>query len=119
MTFIAHLRRLKLQENMRFDVKFKEMYHSLKNEILVKTENRIDKILTAALVISIVAALIMLAYVIVTPKQGEKFTEFYILGTGGKAEGYPTNLTAGEISAVIIGIVNHEYELSTTRFALN
>lgn len=110
MTFIAHLRRLKLQESMRFEVKFKEIYHSLKTEIFVKPENRIDRILTVILVISIVAALFMLVYVIVTPKQGEKFTEFYILGTGGKAEGYPTNLTAGKTSAVIVGIVNHEYE---------
>lgn len=110
MAFIAHLRRLKLQENMRFEVKFKEMYNSLKTEILVKPEKRIDRILTVILVISIVAALFMLVYVIVTPKQGEKFTEFYILGTGGKAEGYPTNLTAGKTSAVIVGIVNHEYE---------
>lgn len=110
MTFIAHLRRLKLAENMRFEVKFKEIYHSLKTEIFVKPENRIDKILTVILVISIIASLFMLVYVIVTPKQGEKFTEFYILGTGGKAEGYPTNLTAGKTSAVIVGIVNHEYE---------
>ncbi|MDP2845286.1 MAG: DUF1616 domain-containing protein [Candidatus Methanoperedens sp.] len=110
MTFIAQLRRLRLKENMRFEVKFKEIYHSLKTEMLVKPEKRIDRILTVVLVISIVAALSMLVYVIVTPKQGEKFTEFYILGTGGKAEGYPTNLTAGKTSAVILGIVNHEYE---------
>ncbi len=110
MAFIAQLRRLKLAENMRFEVKFKEMYNSLKTEMLVKPENRIDKILTVVLVISIVAALFMLVYVIVTPKQGEKFTEFYILGTGGKAEGYPTDLAAGKTSAVIVGIVNHEYE---------
>ncbi len=108
--FIAHLRRLKLPENMRFEVKFTEIYHSLKTEIFVKPENRIDRILTVILVISVVASLFMLVYVIVTPKQGEKFTEFYILGTGGKAEGYPTNLTAGKTSAIIVGIVNHEYE---------
>lgn len=110
MTFIAHLRRLKLPENMRFEVRFKEMYHSLKTEIFVKPENRIDRILTVILVISIVVSLITLVYVIVTPKQGEKFTEFYILGPGGKAEGYPTDLALGKTSAVIVGIVNHEYE---------
>ena len=37
----------------------------------------------------IVAAIGTLIYVISTPKVGEKFTEFYILGEGGKAEGYP------------------------------
>jgi len=43
------------------------------------------------------------------PKQGEKFTEFYILGPGGKAEDYPTALKAGETGTVTIGVVNHEY----------
>jgi uncharacterized membrane protein len=110
MTIAAQIRRLKLAENMRFEVKFKEMYDSIRTEMFVKQQNRTDKILTIVLVISIVASVIMLVYVIVTPKQGEKFTEFYILGTGGKAEGYPTNIAAGKTSAVIVGIVNHEYE---------
>lgn len=51
----------------------------------------------------------MLIYVIITPKEGEKFTEFYILGDNGKAEGYPGNLEAGKNASVIVGIVNHEY----------
>ena len=46
---------------------------------------------------------------VVTPKQGEKFTEFYILGPGGKAYDYPTSVQAGNRSMVIVGVVNHEY----------
>jgi uncharacterized membrane protein len=65
--------------------------------------------LTAILIISIVLALSLSVYVIVVPKEGEKFTEFYVLGPGGKAEDYLTNLTVGEEGEVIIGIVNHEY----------
>lgn len=110
MTLAAQIRRLKLAENMRFEVKFNEMYNSIRTEMFFDPQNRTDKILTIILVISIVASVIMLVYVIVTPKQGEKFTEFYILGTGGKAEGYPTNIASGKTSAVIVGIVNHEYE---------
>jgi uncharacterized membrane protein len=51
----------------------------------------------------------MMVYVIVVPKEGEKFTEFYVLDPGGKAEDYLTNLTVGEEGEVIIAIVNHEY----------
>jgi hypothetical protein len=47
--------------------------------------------------------------VVAVPKTGEKFTEFYILGTGGKAEGYPTDLVVGQQGQVIMGVVNHEY----------
>jgi uncharacterized membrane protein len=51
-----------------------------------------------------------LAYVIVTPKAGEKFTEFYVLGLDGKAGNYPKELIVGEEGKVILGIVNHEQE---------
>ncbi|MCK4458419.1 MAG: DUF1616 domain-containing protein, partial [Methanosarcinales archaeon] len=38
----------------------------------------INRILTVILLISIIVSICMVVYVIVTPKQGEKFTEFYI-----------------------------------------
>lgn len=44
------------------------------------------------------------------PKQGDKFTEFYILGPGGKAYDYPTNIIAGNKSTVIVGVGNQEYQ---------
>jgi uncharacterized membrane protein len=70
----------------------------------------LDKILSIILIITIITALAMVIYVIVTPKRGEEFTEFYILGTGGKAAEYPTSLSVGEIGEVLVGVVNHEYE---------
>jgi uncharacterized membrane protein len=73
------------------------------------TGTKIDKILTIILIISIILAISMTAYVIITPKEGEKFTEFYILGPNGTASDYPTNLKVEEEGKVIIGIVNHEY----------
>ncbi|NQE53493.1 hypothetical protein C5S29_07860 [ANME-1 cluster archaeon GoMg3.2] len=63
-------------------------------------------------------ALSVTVYVIVTPKEGEKFTEFYVLGPGGMAEDYPTNLTVGEEGEVIIGVVNHEYAAVTYQLEL-
>lgn len=68
----------------------------------------VDKALTIALAASVVAAGSTLAYVIVTPRAGERFTEFYILGPGGNASGYPTKLNVSEPGSVILGIVNHE-----------
>ena len=41
---------------------------------------------------------------------GEQFTKFHILGPGGKAEDYPTELKVGQEGTVIVGIVNHEHE---------
>lgn len=51
----------------------------------------------------------MTVYAVITPKEGEKFTEFYVLDPNGKASDYPTNLKVGEEGEVIIGVVNHEY----------
>lgn len=72
-------------------------------------ENRFDKVVTIVLGVLIIIALTLTIYVIVVPKVGEKFTEFYILGPNGKAEGYPQNLSVDENTSVILGISNHEY----------
>ena len=109
MVLIAHSRRLQIRENEKFEVHFEKIFDSLKSEIFAKNQNRIDRILTGVLLISIILSIFMLVYVIVTPKQGEKYTEFYLLGPGGKAEGYPSNLTAGNTESVIVGVANHEY----------
>ncbi len=74
-----------------------------------RAEKGLDRVLTVILVISILSSVIALVYVVAVPRQGESFTEFYILGPGGNATGYPRNLTVGEEASVIIGIANHEH----------
>lgn len=74
-----------------------------------KHESTLDKTLTIILAASIIIAASLLIYVIVTPKTGEKFTEFYLLGPNGIADDYPRNLTTNQTGSVIIGVVNHEY----------
>ncbi|MFB2623835.1 DUF1616 domain-containing protein [Methanothermobacter sp. KEPCO-1] len=69
--------------------------------------------------ISLLLSIILLVLIAVTvyitlnPAPSERFTEFYILGPGGKAYGYPENLTAGANASVIVGVVNHEYRNET------
>jgi uncharacterized membrane protein len=70
--------------------------------------SRTDRILTVVLIIAILGAIGTLAYVIAVPRIGEQFTEFYILGKGGKAADYPTQLKLGEAGNVIVGVINHE-----------
>jgi uncharacterized membrane protein len=111
MALAAHLRRRSLPSEMRFSVEFRKGVDSVKKEMMADSHSRLDKALTVLLVISIIASVTALVYVIVTPKQGEKFTEFYILGPGGMAYDYPTAVQAGNQSTVIVGVVNHEYAL--------
>jgi uncharacterized membrane protein len=70
---------------------------------------RLDRLMSVILTLSIVAALGAFVYAIAKPKIGERFTEFYITGPDGIAEGYSQEVVAGESIALVIGIVNHEY----------
>ncbi|MBK5191535.1 MAG: DUF1616 domain-containing protein [Methanosarcinales archaeon] len=112
LAVVACVRRSRIPEEERFMVDFEMAFGTVKESF--KVENtRIDRLLSVILIVAIVLAISMVIYVIVTPKEGEKFTEFYILGPDGNASDYPTELSVGEEGAVIIGVVNHEYAVVT------
>jgi len=106
MVFIAYFRRIRVQDDEKFYVNFGGFINSIKG--VFKGESKTSKILSIILLISIILAISTTAYIIIKPKQGETFTEFYLLGPNGQAANYPTNLTVGQNASVIIGIVNHE-----------
>lgn len=131
---IAWYKRRKLYEEERFAV---SLNFSLPNW---KGQGRLDRALSIILIVAIVGAVGTLGYVIATPKVGEKFTEFYLLGVEGKAVGYPSEfvMDEGKISLVryghsegevrevtedrgrvMLGIVNHEQEESSYRVEVN
>lgn len=103
MSVIAWFRRRKLLDEERFNIKFQLKIPRLGIDIP-------DIALSVILVLVILAALGMLGYSMVTPKIGQRLTEFYILGSGGKTTDYPTELAVGEKSSIIVAIVNREYE---------
>jgi len=101
---IAWYRRGKLAPEERFRVSFNIRLPSWQGQSMP------DKVLSVVLAVAIVGAIGTLGYVVATPKVGEKFTEFYVLGTEGEAANYTTELKVGEEGRVILGIVNHEQE---------
>jgi len=109
MTLVAWYRRLLLPAGDRFAVPARAMIASARAELYDPEASRFDRALSVVLVLSIVAAVATTAYVIAVPKEGEHFTEFYILGPGGKAADYPTDFAAGSTQSLIIGVGNHEY----------
>jgi len=65
--------------------------------------------LTAVLTIAVLVALVGVVYVGLTPQQEtDPYTEFYILGPGGEASDYPTELLTGQEANITVGIVNSE-----------
>jgi uncharacterized membrane protein len=109
MSSAAAWRRLRVEKDSRYSVEFKKQLGALHSELMVGKTSRVDKALTIILIITIILSVSALVYIIITPKQGEKFTEFYILGSKGKAYDYPTSVVSGQNCTVIVGIVNHEY----------
>jgi uncharacterized membrane protein len=113
MAAVAWYRRQRLWPEERFDPRLKLGVASVSR--LWAGQGPWDKGLTVLLVLAIVAACGALGYVIAKPKVGERFSEFYILGPWGKAEGYPAEVVLGQSGQVILGIENHEQEKTTYR----
>jgi len=109
MTLITYYRRLLLPREQRFHVPFRAMLASAQEELYDREASKMDRALSIILIISIVVAIGTTIFVIVVPKEGEHFTEFFILGEGGKASDYPTDFRAGTPQTVIIGVGNHEF----------
>ncbi len=109
LSVVAWFRRLNLPAEERFRVPFERLLTvNLGQSVL-------DKGLSLVLIVSIIVSSVTLIYVVVKPKTGERFTEFYLLGPNRTASDYPTSLRVWEEGKVIIGIVNHEYENVTYR----
>jgi len=76
--------------------------------ISIHWHNRLSKIFSIILVLAVIGVVAALVYVITTPKLENGTTVFYILGPGGKAADYPSELKVGEEGIVILGIINQE-----------
>jgi len=109
MAAAAQVRRAQLPPGERFSVPFREMAGEALRDLFPAGASRLDQALSLLLIAAVIAAVATTVYVIVVPKEGEKFTEFYILGKEGKAAGYPAELVLFQPASVIIGIGNHEY----------
>ena len=113
MAGVAARRRWRLPTEERFRVTYREWYAGLHRELL-QPETQVDKVLNVILVVSLLLAVSSVAYAVMIPKQGESFTEFYLLTENESgdlvADGYPQNFTRGGNQSVIVGINNHEHQ---------
>jgi uncharacterized membrane protein len=108
MCAVAYYRRRLLPETEVFDIQFKAAFSDMTADIK-KSGSAIDRFLAIFLILSVIASVVSLAYIIGTPKEGEHFTEFYILGPNRTADNYQTDFIQGEKGTVYVGIINHEY----------
>ncbi|MDO5845135.1 MAG: DUF1616 domain-containing protein [Methanocorpusculum sp.] len=109
MMIITFYRRARIPKEEKFEVPFDKVKPTIKEEFFPKNQKPFDKVLSIILIIAIVAAVVTTVYVIAFPKDGEKFTEFFVLGEKKMADDYPEKFAAGSEQFVWIGINNHEY----------
>lgn len=105
---ITWIRQKRLTEEERFGIEFQVAVPSWSRGIW-------DRALSVILIVAVVGVLGMLGYVLATPKIGERFSEFYILGLENKAGDYPRQLVMGQEGKVIAGIANSEHEAMSYR----
>ncbi|WP_292728115.1 DUF1616 domain-containing protein [Methanoculleus sp.] len=103
---IARFRRRRLLKESRLRVPAGTCLAAIREE---SSGNSAFRVLNIVLVAAVLVAIATTVFIVVTPRDGEKYTEFYILGPKGKAADYPTEFMAGTPQTVIIGIGNHEY----------
>lgn len=109
MMVITLIRRARLPQDEAFAVPFEKVKPTLKEELFPKGQGRFDKALSIILIVAILIAVVTTVCVIAFPKDGEKFTEFYILGSDKMADNYPEEFAVNTEQFVWIGIGNHEY----------
>jgi len=110
MAQIAQYRRFLLPEEERFSVLFDKTIQEIKDSSASQKDVPLSRAFRVIIIVALIASVGTTIGVILIPKTGERFTEFYILGQNGTAADYPTNIIEGSSEQVIIGIDNHEYQ---------
>lgn len=78
--------------------------------------------LSTGLALVLAAGLLVCVYytaqIIVNPEPVDKFTELYVLGPEGRAEGYPKTMVVGENKTLVACVVSHENEEANYRLVV-
>jgi uncharacterized membrane protein len=113
---IAASRRWELPPDERFRVPYREWYGAVHTEVF-EPDTPTDAALNILLALSMLVAVASVGYAVAVPKEGESFSEFYLLteGEDGElvADGYPTEFVRGEGQPLVVGVGNNEHEPTT------
>jgi uncharacterized membrane protein len=109
MIVAAHYRRAILPYEERFKMPFSAISGNILKEFFPPQGSRVSRLLSFLLTLVAIIAIITTAYVIAFPKDGERFSEFYILGEKQRSADYPEKIIAGHSYPIYIGIGNHEH----------
>ena len=107
-TLKANRDRKNIPPEVRFSIDFDKVYKRAIVQFFPANEKSLNKGMTAILIITLTLSLGVLAYIVIAPGQGDRYTEFYLLGPDGMADHYPVKYSLGDINPVIVGVTNNE-----------
>jgi uncharacterized membrane protein len=108
MVIVAHYQRAVLPAEERFRIPVFASMGRIREEFLPSGESGVDRLLSVVLTLIILVVIITTVYVITAPKEGERFSEFFILGENRTATDYPDLIIAGQNYPMFIGVGNYE-----------
>ncbi len=93
-----------------------EVYHIGLNWAGQMPMDRTERLITAAIVVSLVLAGITLVYSLTIPGVEDHYSSLFILDSNGTASDYPISLNTTTTGTIIVGISCHEFK--TTRYTI-
>jgi len=109
MVLVAKYRRAILLPEEQFSLQFLKIRSGIRDVFIPPGGKKIGRLLNSLLAVVAIIAIITTAFVIAFPKQGERFSEFYILGENQRASDYPDQVIAGKTYPLYIGVGNQEF----------
>jgi uncharacterized membrane protein len=113
MILVAYYRRARLQSEARFRIPFNKIAVTIRKEIFPEDINKVNRFFSIVLSLAIIIAIITIVYLITVPREGDRSSEFYLLGEHKMAAGFPELIIPEQDYPIYIGVVNHEYRTMT------
>ena len=113
MILIILDQRSRLPSEERYRVPVSEIAAAIQEEFWKKEADRNARILNGVLAAAILITILTAVYVVTVPREGEQFTEFFILGENRTAANYPDWIIPGRNYSMFVGVGNHENGDST------
>jgi uncharacterized membrane protein len=114
LSAIGLVRRFTLPAEDRYGISLRTAFTGLTAWIESPASGR-DQIINLVLVIGLILAVTGVAYAVVAPQPGERFTEFYLRTSDPEtgqlvADDYPSELAEGEQMTLYLGLTNQEHQ---------
>ena len=108
LILVAHYVRSLLPIEEQFTIELSEIAGTIKKGIF-PSKTKSDRVLSIVLALVMLIVISTILYSISVPKEGERFTEFFILGENQRVADYPNQIIAGLDYPMYISVGNNEY----------